>query len=204
MQAPLSQTNETKTAPPAVSALDLTGSLYGELYEVADKLMRRERLDCSLQSTMLVHDAFMVLRRQRNLPVTNRPVLLAASAKIMRRLLVDHARARVRLKRGGKNHKESLPSALPDDANSIDVLKLHEALDALSKQCDTTARIVEMRFFGGMTHAEITSVLGLSQRTIGNKWRFAKVWLYRAMSADQGEHESCQSRNSINCNTPLK
>ena len=92
MQAPFSQSNETSTALPTISALKLTGSLYDELYEVADKLMRRERLDCSLQSTMLVHDAFMVLRRQRNLLVTNRPVLLAASARIMRRSLVDQRR----------------------------------------------------------------------------------------------------------------
>jgi RNA polymerase sigma factor (TIGR02999 family) len=194
MPSPCNQNSEASTAPPAILALALTGSLYGELYEVADKLMRRERLDCSLQSTMLVHDAYMVLRRQRNLLARSRPELLAASAKIMRRLLVDHARARVRLKRGGKKPKETLPSAIPDDANSIDMLKLHEALDALSRRCDTTARIVEMRFFGGMTHAEIAQVIGLSERTIGEKWRFAKAWLYRAMSSDQLEHEHVNRR----------
>jgi DNA-directed RNA polymerase specialized sigma24 family protein len=78
-----------------------------------------------------------------------------------------------------------LPSSVADDAKNIDVLELHDALDALKEHCAMTSSIVEMRFFGGMTHAEIAQVLGLSERTIGEKWRFAKVWLYRAMNPDR-------------------
>jgi RNA polymerase sigma factor (TIGR02999 family) len=160
----------------------LTGSFYHELYEVAGNLMKRERPDCSLQSTILVHDAYMALRNQRNLQASDRPRLLAAAAKIMRRTLVDCARARRRQKRGGDKTREVMPPAIIDDADTIDVLELHEALDALKKRCEVSASIVEMKFFGGMTHAEIAEVTGLCERTVGDKWRFARTWLYRVMN----------------------
>lgn len=75
-----------------------------------------------------------------------------------------------------------MPPSLSDEAKTIDVLELHEALDTLKDRCQTTASIVEMRFFGGMSHAEIAQVTGLSERTVGERWRFAKTWLYRAMN----------------------
>jgi RNA polymerase sigma-70 factor, ECF subfamily len=168
--------------------MPLTESLYGELHEVAVKLMRRERPDSSLQSTILVHDAFLALRRQRNLQSSERCRLLAAAAQIMRRQLVDSARARRRQKRGGSRLRESLPPTLTVDANEIDVLELHDALKVLKSRHETTANIVEMKFFGGMTHAEIAEVTGLSERTIGEKWRCAKAWLYRAMNASCPEN----------------
>jgi RNA polymerase sigma factor (TIGR02999 family) len=146
--------------------------------------MRWERAGCSLQSTILVHDAFMALARQRNLQASDRSSLLAAAAQTMRRLLIDNARAGQRQKRGGNDFIVSLPPSLADDARRIDERELHDALNALKEHCETTARIVEMRFFSGMTHAEIALVTGLSERTIGEKWRFAKVWLYRAMNPD--------------------
>ena len=161
----------------------LTPSLYAELYEIAANLMRREPSESSLQSTMLVHDAFMALCRQRNLQGSEQSALLAAAAQIMRRLLIDRARARQRHKRGGKKGRESLPDFLADDAKAAEVLELHEALETLKAKCETTAQVVEMRFFGGMTHAEIAQVMRLSERTIGEKWRFAKAWLYRAMNS---------------------
>jgi RNA polymerase sigma factor (TIGR02999 family) len=173
---------------------DLTPNLYGELYEIAASLMRREPRNCSLQSTILVHDAYMALSRQRNLQDSERPALLAAAAQIMRRLLIDRARARQRQKRGGKKVRETLPDSLADDAKTTDVLELHQALEALSGKCATTARIVEMRFFGGMTHAEIAEVLGLSERTIGERWRFAKAWLCRAMQSDCQEDHNDSDR----------
>ena len=171
------------------SKSDLTPSLYGELYEIAAGLMRREASNCSLQSTILVHDAYLALSRQRNLQDSERPALMAAAAQIMRRLLIDRARGRQRQKRGGKKVRETLPDSLADDAKTTDVLELHQALEALGGKCATTARIVEMKFFGGMTYPEIAEVLGLSERTIGEKWRFAKAWLGRAMQSDcPGDH----------------
>jgi RNA polymerase sigma factor (TIGR02999 family) len=169
-------------APATSSAPALTGSFYGELYEVAGSLMKRERPDCSLQSTILVHDAYMALRRQRNLQASDRPRLLAAAAKIMRRTLVDCARGRRRQKRGGDKTREVMPPAIIDDADTIDVLELNEALDALKRRCELTASIVEMKFFGGMTHAEIAEATGLCERTVGERWRFARTWLYDVMN----------------------
>lgn len=169
------------------SCLELSTTLYAELYEIASKLMLREPPDCSLQSTMLVHDAFLKLQRQRNLQGSERVQLLAAGAQIMRRLLVDQARARGRSKRGGGKKKNSLSPPIADDANTIDVLDLADALDALRRQQDVAAEIVEMKFFGGMTHEEIAEVTGLRPRTVKAKWAFAKAWLYRALETPNDE-----------------
>jgi RNA polymerase sigma factor (TIGR02999 family) len=163
--------------------LELSETLYAQLYEIAASLVRREPPDCSLQSTMLVHDAFLNLQRQHNLQGSQRSRLLAAAAQIMRRLLVDHARARRRQKRGGEKKRNSLSPAMAVDANTVDVIDLNDALEALRRECEMTADIVDMKFFGGMTHDEIAEVTGLSARTVKEKWKFAKAWLYRAMDA---------------------
>lgn len=175
----------------AHSELELSANFAAQLHEIASHLMRREPPDCTLQSTILVHDAFLTLQRQLNLRTADRPVLLAAAARTMRRLLVDHGRSRRRLKRGGRRSRETLPDSLADAANPIDVLELHDALEGLQQRCPVTADIVEKKFFGGMTHEEIAEVTGLSERTIGEKWRFAKAWLYRVLTPQtQGEgHE---------------
>jgi RNA polymerase sigma-70 factor, ECF subfamily len=150
--------------------------------------MRRERPDCPLQSTILVHDAYMALDRQRNLQGSDRSTLLAASARIMRRLLVDCARGRRRQKRGGEKVINFLPPDAADDATPIDALELHEAIEALKAHSAVSADIVELKFFGGMSHAEIAQVTGLCERTIGEKWRFARAWLFRSMSAPHKEN----------------
>jgi RNA polymerase sigma factor (TIGR02999 family) len=182
MSAPTFLNESGRQAKDAPEELPLTPSFYGELHEIAGKLMQRERPDCPLQPTILAHDAFMTLRRQRNLRTSQRPVLLAAAAQVMRRQLVDCARAQRRQKRGGTCSTESLPPTLPDGVKSVDVLELHDALEALKARHETTASIVEMKFFGGMTHAEIAEVTGLSERTVVERWRLAKAWLYRAMA----------------------
>ncbi len=184
MTAPNRLSDSGLKAPDTASGPALTRSFYADLHQVASNFMRWERPGCSLQSTILVHDAFMALARQRNLQTSDRSSLLAAAAQTMRRLLIDNARAGQRHKRGGKDVIGSLPPALTDDAKSFDVSELHDALNALREQCETTARIVELRFFSGMTHAEIAQVTGLCERTICEKWRFAKAWLYRAMNPD--------------------
>ena len=166
--------------------LNLTENFARQLHAIASELMLHEPPDCSIQSTMLVHDAFLKLQRQSNLQEADRPALLAAAAKIMRRLLVDHGRKRARLKRGGKNAKKNLPRVIADDANPFDIVELHDAIEVLRNHSEVSADIVEKKFFGGMTHAEIAQVVGLSERTVGEKWRFAKAWLYRSMTP----HES--------------
>jgi RNA polymerase sigma factor (TIGR02999 family) len=167
-----------------VAGPPLTRGLYAALHGIASKLMRSERPDCPLQSTILVHDAYIALSRQRNLEACDQPTLLAAAALIMRRLLVDSARACRRQKRGGKKVKQFLPPSLTRDANTIADVELRDALDALRAHCETTARIVELRFFGGLTHAEIAEKTGLCERTVGERWRFAKAWLHRAIRCE--------------------
>lgn len=167
----------------AHSASDkLTQCFYAQLYRIAASLMRREPPDCSLQATILVHDAYMALEKQRNVREAGLPVKLAAAAKTMRRILIDHARSARRQKRGGKYSKKLLPPEVADVANPVDRLELTEAIAALREQCPQSADIVEMKFFGGMSHEEIGQVVGLSERTVGDRWRFAKRWLYRAMT----------------------
>jgi RNA polymerase sigma factor (TIGR02999 family) len=195
MSAPNGQRESGRESPDTGAGQDLTGSLYADLHEVAGNLMKRERPGCSLQPTILAHDAYLTLARQRNLRGCNRAALLAAATTIMRRLLVDSARMRRRLKRGAGKIENSLPALLTDDANTSDALEIHEAVDALRRHCKTTARIVELRFFHGMTHAEIAEVTGLCQRTVGEKWRFAKAWLQRAMNP--GRQENCDDRHQL-------
>ncbi len=172
----------SKPEDPGGAEMDLSANFAAELHDIASNLMRREPPDCSIQSTILVHDAYLKIQQQLNLRSADRAELLAAAAKIMRRLLVDHARRRRRLKRGGKNSRKRLPDSVVDDANPFDVVELHDALEDLRQRCEVTADIVEKKFFGGMTHEEIAEVTGLSERTVGEKWRFAKAWLYRSMT----------------------
>lgn len=164
---------------------DWNESLVSELHRLAEIAMARERKDHSLQPTAIVNEAYLVLRRQGNLAEASRPQFLAAAAKTIHRLLVDHARRRGAQKRGAAA-VEPLPLQISvvDQAQEIEVLALHESLEALAKESDRAARVVELRFFGGMTGEEIADVLGISLRTVNNDWKFSKAWLYRRMAAD--------------------
>jgi len=166
----------------ATAQRELSETLYSELHIIATNMMRNERPGVSLQTTMLVHDAYLKLIGQRELDFRQRSTVLAAAANTMRRLLVDHARKRNRIKRGGGKKKFPLRVSITDDARPFDILELDESLAKLEAISPQAAAVVEMKFFVGMTHEEIAKHLDCSSRTIDHKWSFAKAWLYREMA----------------------
>ncbi len=167
-------------------------SIYDQLHGLAEKALNGERAGHSLQPTLLVNDAYLRLRDQQNLDPANRSMMLAAGATIIRRLLVDYARGRKRLKRGGNDGRGiPLHISIADGANGLDVIELSDAMDALATQMPRAARIVELKFFGGLTGDEIAEQLDVSLRTVNNDWKFAKAWLYRELGpeAESKDHD---------------
>lgn len=163
-------------------------SLLVELRRLASIAMANERVDHTLQPTALVNEAYVILQRQRNVDASERASFLAAAATTIRRILVDHARRRDAAKRGGANAQRiPLHVSIPTDANDIDVLAIHDALESLARLSERAAQVVEMKFFGGMTGAEVAEQLGISLRTVNNDWDFAKAWLYRELGSWQSE-----------------
>jgi len=163
-------------------------SIYDRLHELAEKALRRESPGHSLQPTLLVNDAYLRLKEQQNLDPADRSLMLAAGATIIRRLLVDYARQRKRLKRGGKEGRGiPLHISVADDAKGLDILELNEALETLAKELPRAAWIV---FFGGLTGEEIAEQLDVSLRTVNNDWKYAKAWLYRALGPDTESNQA--------------
>ena len=157
--------------------------LYDELRRLAAAYLRRERRDHTLQPTALVHEAYlrMIERSQQNWE--NRAHFMATCAHVMRQVLVDHARKKKAAKRGG--HEQPLPldeSALSAAQRPIEFVALDEALSRLEAFDPRQSRVVELRFFGGMSEEEIGHVLGLSVRTVKRDWNVARAWLYSEMS----------------------
>lgn len=157
--------------------------VYGELRRLARRELRRERAGHTLQPTALVHELYVRLVDQRRASWENRAQFFAVAAQLMRRILVDHARARVAAKRGGSSPRVSLDEA--GDAIDVaiapafEVLAVDRALTRLTLLDPEQARIVELRFFSGLSVDETAHVLGRSPRTIKREWRLAKAWLYR-------------------------
>jgi RNA polymerase sigma-70 factor (ECF subfamily) len=157
--------------------------VYDELRARARRYLRGERRHHSLQPTALVHETYLKLVAEARIDWRGRTHFLAASALVMRRILVDYARRRNREKRGGQIERISIEDA---DAGAapldIDVLALHRALEKLATLNQRHARIVELRFFGGLTVEEVADVLHLSRATVEAGWTFARVWLQRELS----------------------
>lgn len=152
--------------------------VYEELRGLASAFLFRERNDHTLQPTALVHEAYMRLVGQREVGWEDRTHFFAAAATVMRRVLVDHARAKKAIKRGGDRKRTSLDEAVTRfEDRAYDLLGLNEALDRLAAVDKRKARIVELRFFGGLTVAETSTVLGTTTRTIEREWTLAKAWL---------------------------
>jgi len=157
--------------------------VYNELREVAGIYLRRERPNHTLQPTALVHEAYLRLREQRNVDWANRAQFLGVAARMMRRILVDHAVARRASKRGSDATHVSLDTALEIvQKQDLSTLAIHQALQGLEALDSRQAQIVEMRFFGGMTVDEIAAVLSISPITVKREWALAKLWLEREMS----------------------
>jgi RNA polymerase sigma-70 factor, ECF subfamily len=165
------------------AALDrLTPLVYDELRRVARRYMRRERGGHSLQTTALVNEAYLRLVDIRRMQWHDRAHFFAVAAQLMRRILVDYAR-RHNLKRGGGLVQVSLHDAdLVDPGRDLDVVMLDRAMNSLAEIDPRKARIVEMRFFGGLSVEETAEVLGISAITVKRDWRAAKLWLYRELS----------------------
>jgi RNA polymerase, sigma subunit, ECF family len=156
---------------------DLTALLYEELRQLAERCMRNEQRGHTLQATALVHEAYERLIGV-DLPWRNRAHFMGVAAQVMRRILVDHARARNAVKRGADFSRLSLDAVLevaPD--NDEVVLELDRALDKLDKFDGLKRRILEMRFFGGMTYEQAAEALDISKATLDRELRLAKAWL---------------------------
>jgi RNA polymerase sigma factor (TIGR02999 family) len=156
-----------------------------ELRRLARGYMGRERRGHTLQATALVNEAFLRLTDAQRIRWHDRAHFLGISARLMRRVLVDHARARGYLKRGGGAQRVTLPEglvALPDPA--LDVVALDRALDALARVDDRKSRIIELRFFGGLSVEETAEVLHVSPDTVKRDWRLAKLWLLRELEGE--------------------
>jgi RNA polymerase sigma factor (TIGR02999 family) len=172
------------------AALDkLSHAVYDELRRLARSYMRRERPGHTLQTTALVHEAFIRIIDWKNVEWKSRAHFFAVAAQMMRRILVDHARARHNLKRGGEWIQMSLAEAefLTGNAQA-DVLGIDEALQALERMNARKGQVVELRFFAGLTVEETAEVLKVSTDTVLNDWRFAKAWLLREL--EQGKNKN--------------
>ena len=158
--------------------------VYDELRRLADRQLAHERGPSTLQPTAVVHEAFLKLVDQKRVTWKNRGHFFAVAAQTMRRLLVDHARRRDAEKRGGAATRVPLDAAdvaaAPKDA---DVIALDQALERLAALDATQAKVVELRYFGGLTLEETAEVLGASPSTVGRAFRLAKAWLYRELFA---------------------
>jgi RNA polymerase sigma-70 factor (ECF subfamily) len=171
---------------PRATAEQLMPLVYDELRRLARGFMAREGPDHTLQPTALVHEAYLRLVDQSRVNWRGRSHFRAVGARMMRRILIDHARRRGGLKRGGGLQRVTLGDSLlspPDpDVDLPELLALNDALDELTRLDERQARVVELRFFGGLTTAEIAETLGVSERTVGDDWKHGRAWLRRQLS----------------------
>ncbi len=162
---------------------ELAPLIYDALKARAESLMRREGHADSIQATILVNDAFMRLVGGATVDWQSRTHFFAMASKVMRRVLVEHARARSRLKRGGESVKVELDEALTlSPERDEDVIRLDEALERLAEIDSAQAEIVTMRFFGGMSVEGIAETLGMSKRSVEREWTMIKAWLRQELS----------------------
>lgn len=161
---------------------ELSTCLYGELRAIAGRAMRRERRDHTLQATALVHEAYFRLVDDDCVDRQERTQFLRIAAVTLRRVLIDHARGRGAQKRGGGQQQITwIEQAGSDGADPIEVMALHEALEGLSRRSERQAKLVELRFFGGLTVEEAAAALEISKDTAKDDWRLARAWLNREL-----------------------
>ena len=163
---------------------DLMPLVYDELHKQAARFLSRERADHTLQATALIHETYIKLVDQREVNWESRTHFFAIAANLMRRILVDYARRKNREKRGGDVVKLTLEEAVlvVGKEKSVDLMALDEALTKLEKIDEQQARIVELRYFGGMTLEETAEALQISRTTVADDWSMAKAWLHRELT----------------------
>lgn len=161
----------------------LLAVIYDELHRLAAGQMNRERADHTLQSTALVHEAFLRLVDVDNVTWEGRAHFYGVAARAMRQILVDHARQVGASKRGGDRRRVTLEENLVQDPGAdFDLFDLHEAIGRLDAQDPALGRMIELRFFGGLTLDEAALVLGVSRRKVAKDWAFARLWLSRELT----------------------
>ena len=166
-------------------ALDeLLPLVYNELHKQARRYFRKERQDHTLQTTALIHEAYLKLIDQRDVEWQNRTHFFAIAAQMMRRILVDHARAKHRDKRGGDDVKLPLEEAMlvVVDERNVDLIALDEVLTRLEAVDEQQARVVELRYFSGLSLEETAEALKISRATAARDWSMAKAWLHRELT----------------------
>jgi len=169
------------------AASKLIPMVYDELRRLASGYMRCERSDHTLQATALVHEAYLKLVEQRSVDWQSRAHFFGIAAQVMRRILVDHARGHLREKRGSGQREVPMDEALafaPDQ--SVELVKLDQALERLTKLDPRQGKIVELRFFGGLTVEQTAELLGISPKTVKRDWSMAKAWLHGDLKASHG------------------
>lgn len=167
----------------AAAVGELVPLVYAELRRIAARYVRRERPGQSLQATALVHEAYLRLLKDEDLSFENRAHLLGIAARSMRQILVEHARARDAGKRGGERRRITLDEAVASiGPRDVDLVALDQALERLAERDARQARIVELRFFGGLTNEETAEALAISPATVKRDWGVARAWLFRELT----------------------
>jgi len=166
------------------AALDaLIPLVYGELRRLARYYLQQEKQGHTLSSTALVHEAYLRLVNQREVTWQNRAHFFGVASQMMRRILVDHARKRASVKRGGESLTLALDEAVAaPQRKELDLMALDDALVGLAKLDERQSRLVELRFFGGLSIEETSEVLGVSTPTVKRDWASARAWLFRELS----------------------
>jgi RNA polymerase sigma-70 factor (ECF subfamily) len=157
--------------------------VYDELRRLAAKYLRQERANHTLQPTALVNEAYLLLIDQQKVEWQNRAQFFGLAARLMRNILVDHARTHKAAKRGGEHYRVSLSRAdRLSEKPDVDLVALHETLERLAAHDPQKSQIVELRFFGGLTIEETAEVLDISHATVEREWKMARAWLRRELS----------------------
>jgi RNA polymerase sigma factor (TIGR02999 family) len=183
--ADVTQPHQSSGQGEGSASAELLPLVYEELRRLAAARMRQEREGHTLQPTALVHEAWLRMVGENDRTWKNRAHFFAAAAECMRRILIESARRNSRLKRGGGQTKLSiddlkLTAATPDDK----ILMIDEALSRLQKDDPEKARVVVMKFFGGMTNQEVAEHLGVAERTIERQWAYARAWLFKIIRTE--------------------
>ena len=161
----------------------LFADVYTELRALAARYLHRERKNHTLQPTALVHEVYLKLVGQTRIDWQGRAHLLAIAAHAMRQILVDHARRHRAAKRGGNRHRIALDDNLViESSRNVDLLALEDALTKLTKLDPRQAQMIELRFFGGLSIAEVAKVMGISKRSVEREWTMVRAWLRRELS----------------------
>lgn len=173
------------------AALDrLTPLVYDEIRRIAHRYVQREREGQTLQTTALVNEAYLRLAGSANIAWQNRAHFYAVTAQVMRRILIDHARRRQYVKHGGETERVPFEVAISDvglmsQPRAAELLALDEALEELARLDSRKSRVVELRYFGGLSLEETAKVLEVSPMTVRRDWRAAKAWLYKKVMSDE-------------------